>query len=59
MRNSLPGDDDDFEEDEDWTDFDDDNFEDSAEDMDDLHQIEEDNNLLCPEDDDHLPDDDL
>jgi hypothetical protein len=39
-------------------DIDDEDFEDQAEDKDDLHQIEEDNNILDGDDDDHLPDDD-
>jgi hypothetical protein len=54
-----PGDDDDIEDpDGDWSDIDDEDFEDLAEDRDDLHQIESDNNIFDAEDDDHLPDDD-
>ncbi|MDR3696452.1 hypothetical protein [Mucilaginibacter sp.] len=55
----APGDDDDIEDgDGDWTDIDDEDFEDMAEDRDDLHEIELDNDIFDPEDDDHLPDDD-
>ncbi len=55
----LPGDDDDSEgESGDWSDIDDEDFEDMAEDKDDYHQIQVDNDLFDPEDDDHLPDDD-
>jgi len=56
---SMPGDDDDDQdEDGDWSDIDDEDFEDEAEDKDDLHEMELDNNVFDPEDDDHLPDDD-
>lgn len=51
-----PGDDDDPADGEgDWSDIDDEDFEDMAEDRDDLHEIELDDNILDPEDDDHLP----
>jgi hypothetical protein len=54
----APGDDDDAADgDGDWSDIDDEDFEDEAEDRDDLHRIELDNDILDPEDDDHLPDD--
>jgi hypothetical protein len=54
-----PGDDDDVEdEDGDWSDIDDEDFEDLAEDRDDLHEMELENNIFDPEDEDHLPDDD-
>ncbi len=54
-----PGDDDDAnDEDGDWSDIDDEDFEDMAEDRDDLHEIELDNDVFDPADDDHLPDDD-
>jgi len=54
-----PGDDDDpMDEDGDWSDIDDEDFEDMAGDEDDLHEIELDNNILDPDDDDHLPEDD-
>jgi len=52
-----PGGEDDNE-DMDWSDIDDEDFEDMAEDKDDYHQIQLDNDLFDPEDDDHLPDDD-
>ena len=58
----MPGDDDDDEdEDGDWSDIDDEDFEDMAEDMNDLHEIQVDDDLgePDPEDDDHLPDDDF
>lgn len=56
----LPGDDDDVnDEDGDWSDIDDEDFEDMAEDDDDLHEIQLDNDLSDPDDDDHLPDDDF
>jgi|GEM_PF-2301771 len=52
----LPGDDDDPADGEgDWSDVDDEDFEDRAEDQDDLHEIELDDNIFDPEDDDHLP----
>jgi hypothetical protein len=35
---------------------DDEDFEDMAEDGDDLHEIQLDNDILDPDDDDHLPD---
>jgi len=55
---SSPGDDDDAEDgDGDWSDIDDEDFEDLAEDRDDLHRIELENDIFDPEDDDHLPDD--
>jgi hypothetical protein len=55
-----PGDDDDAEdEDGDWSDIDDEDFEDLAEDRDDLHEMELDNDIFDPEDDDHLPDEDI
>jgi len=55
----APGDDDDINDgDGDWSDIDDEDFEDMAEDRDDLHAIELDNGIFDPEDDDHLPDDD-
>lgn len=53
----YPGGEDDNE-DMDWSDIDDEDFEDMAEDKDDYHQIQLDNNLFDPEDDDHLPEDD-
>ena len=57
---NMPGDDDDVEdEDGDWSDIDDEDFEDMAEDEDDLHEIQLDNNILDPDDDDHLPEDDF
>jgi len=57
----YPGDgdsyqDDDDPEDDDWSDIDDEDFEDIAEDDDELQQIKSDNNILDPDDDDHLPD---
>ena len=56
----LPGDDDDPADGEgDWSDIDDEDFEDMAEDRDDLHQIELEENILDPDDDDHLPDEDF
>ena len=52
----APGDDDDPADGEgDWSDVDDEDFEDMAEDRDDLHEIELDDNILDPDDDDHLP----
>ena len=55
-----PGDDDDIDdEDGDWSDIDDEDFEDRVEDENDLHEILLDNDLFDPDDDDHLPDDDL
>lgn len=53
-----PGGEDDNEE-GDWTDIDDEDFEDMAEDRDDFQQMELDNDIFDPDDDDHLPDDDL
>lgn len=53
----LPGGDDD-----DWDDEDDETFDDWMDDEDDLHEIqtaEEEYGDIDPEDDDHLPDDDL
>ncbi|MDB5132983.1 MAG: hypothetical protein JWR02_2732 [Mucilaginibacter sp.] len=52
-----PGDGDSFddEEQDDWSDVDDEDFEDMAEDENDLHQIELENDILDPDDDDHLP----
>ncbi len=53
-----PGDDDDIEDgDGDWTDIDDEDFEDMAEDRDDEHESQIENDFFDPEDDDHLPDD--
>ncbi len=51
-----PGDDENDDKKE-WDDEDDENFEDRADDRDDLHEIQLDNNILDKEDDDHLPDD--
>jgi hypothetical protein len=52
----APGDDDDpADGDGDWSDVDDEDFEDMAEDQDDLHEIELDDNIFDPKDDDHLP----
>jgi len=58
MTMQLPGGEDDNEE-GDWTDIDDEDFEDMAEDLDDLHEMDIENDLFDPDDDDHLPDDDL
>ncbi len=56
----MPGDDDDPEDGEgDWTDIDDEDFEDMAGDDDDLSEIKEDNNVLDSSNDDHLPDEDF
>ena len=56
---SMPGDDDDINDpDGDWSDIDDEDFEDMADDREDLHQLEVDNDIFDPGDDDHLPDDD-
>jgi hypothetical protein len=57
----VPGDGegDDLDEEDDWSDIDDEDFEDMAEDKDDFHEMELDNDLFDPEDDDHLPDDDF
>ena len=56
----IPGDDDDpNDEDGDWSDVDDEDFEDMAEDGDDLHEMELENDIFDPDDDDHLPDDDM
>ena len=55
-----PGDDDDIEDGEgDRSDIDDEDFEDMAEDAEDFHEMELENNILDPDDDDHLPDDDF
>jgi hypothetical protein len=43
----------------DWDDEDDEDFDDRAEDENDLHEIQLDNDIFDPDDDDHLPDDDL
>jgi hypothetical protein len=43
---------------DDWSDIDDEDFEDMALDDDDLHEIELDNDIFDPEDDDHMPDGD-
>jgi hypothetical protein len=56
---SGDGDGDDSGEDDDWSDIDDEDFEDLAEDRDDLHEMEIDNNLFDEDDADHLPDDDM
>ena len=62
---SIPGDDDDIEDDSDtddgWEDIEDEDFEDELNDMDDANQIKLDDNLFDDddEDDDHLPDDDF
>ncbi|WP_428330400.1 hypothetical protein [Mucilaginibacter sp.] len=56
---SPDGDDDDDEQDDDWTDIDDEDFEDMAADMDDVHEMKIENNILDEDDDDHLPDDDF
>jgi len=53
-----PGGEDDNE-DADWSDIDDEDFEDMAEDKDDFREMELDNDIFDPDDDDHLPDDDL
>jgi len=53
-----PGGEDDNE-DMDWSDIDDEDFEDMAEDKDDFREMELDNDIFDPDDDDHLPDDDL
>ena len=54
----LSRDGDDPDEDDDWTDIDDEIFEDMAEDRNDFHEMELDNNIADPDDADHLPDDD-
>jgi len=54
----APGGEDDNE-DMDWSDIDDEDFEDMAEDKDDFREMELDNDIFDPDDDDHLPDDDL
>jgi len=57
ILSTLPGGDD-----EDWDDDDDETFDDWMEDEDDLHEIQtekEEYGDIDPEDDDHLPDDDL
>ena len=57
---SMPGDDDDAnDEEDDWSDIDDEDFEDMADDLDDFHEMELENGLFDAEDDDHLPDDDM
>jgi hypothetical protein len=43
----------------DWDDEEDEDFDDRAEDENDLHEILVDNDIYDPDDDDHLPDDDL
>jgi hypothetical protein len=56
---SFPGDDDDANDpDGDWSDIDDEDFEDMAEDRDDFGEMELENGIFDPADDDHLPDDD-
>ncbi len=57
MISLSPGDGDSFDDDEqdDWSDVDDEDFEDMAEDENDLHEIELENDILDPDDDDHLP----
>jgi len=58
QKELLPGgDEDEGLEENDWTDIDDEDFEDWAEDEEEFHQSEEDNNIFDPEDDDHLPED--
>ena len=60
MTALSPGDDDGpEEEDDDWSDIDDEDFEDMAEDEDDVHEMEVENDIFDDEDDDHLPDDDF
>ena len=60
MTMSMPGDDDDAnDEDGDWSDIDDEDFEDLAEDRDDFHEMEIENDLFDEDDADHLPDDDM
>ena len=49
----------DDEAEDDWDDEDDEDFDDRAEDENDLHEIQLDNDIFDPDDDDHLPDDDL
>ncbi len=56
---SPGGEDDELDQDKDWSDIDDEDFEDMAEDQDDFQQMELDNDIYDPDDDDHLPDDDL
>ena len=46
-------------EDEDSSDLDDEDFEDLAEDRDDFHEMELENDIFDPDDDDHLPDEDI
>ncbi len=53
-----PGDEQD-DDNKEWDDEDDENFEDQANDRDDLHEIKLDNNILDQDEDDHLPDNDL
>jgi len=56
ITSEFPGDDDDPADGEgDWSDIDDEDFEDIAEDENDLHEIELDENIFDAEDDDHLP----
>jgi hypothetical protein len=43
----------------DWNDEEDEDFDDRVEDTNDLHEIMTDNNLLDPDDEDHLPDNDF
>ncbi|GAC1304570.1 MAG: hypothetical protein NVSMB24_12190 [Mucilaginibacter sp.] len=52
-----PGDGDSFDDDEqnDWSDIDDEDFEDMTEDKNDSHEMELENDILDPDDDDHLP----
>jgi hypothetical protein len=57
IQAKLPG-----GEDDDWDDEDDESFDDWIDDEDDLHEIQTDKEEfgdIDPEDDDHLPDDDL
>ncbi len=57
---SMPGDGDDFEDDDEegWTEIDDEDFEDRAADDEDLYRIKVDNDILDTDDDDHLPEED-
>ena len=55
---SFPGDGDSEDDGDDWTDVDDEDFEDMAADDDDVNQMKIDNNIFDPEDRDHLPEDD-
>jgi len=57
----FPGDENDFDdedEDEGWDEIEDEDFDDQLSDRNDLYETELDENILEPEDDDHLPDDD-